>query len=251
MYEYGEEGPYAYIAMEYVEGRNLRECFEERIPFGVAQVVSIMTQLLEALQYAHERGVWHRDINPANILLMRDGRIKVTDFGIARIGTSLLTQVGAIMGTPGFIAPEVYLGDRFDARVDLFAAGVVLYQLLAGTPPFTGTADKIMFKACYETPLPASVAGRLPALQAFDAVVMRALARRPEDRFASAAEFLAALREVQVPVGGQGDVDATIIQTPSRLARAPRAGSKEPTQDTHNEACARPTVAEGRSSYES
>jgi len=126
VYEYGEEGAFAYIAMEYIEGRSLRECFEQKAAFSVAQVVNILAQLLDALQYAHERGVWHRDIKPANILIMSNGQVKVTDFGIARIESSMLTQVGAIMGTPGFIAPEMYLGDVFDNRIDVFAAGVVI-----------------------------------------------------------------------------------------------------------------------------
>jgi eukaryotic-like serine/threonine-protein kinase len=212
VYEYGEEDAYAYIAMEFIEGRSLRECFEQKMPFSIGQVVSILSQLLEALQYAHDRGVWHRDIKPANILVMTDGRVKVTDFGIARIESSMLTQVGAIMGTPGFIAPEMYLGDTFDSRVDLFAAGVVLYQLLAGTPPFLGTAEKVMFKVCYETPVPPSVAGRLPSLQAFDAVVMQALARKPDDRFTSAIQFRAALLEAQAHIGNSGNSDETIIQ---------------------------------------
>ena len=225
VYEYGEEEAYAYIAMEYIEGRSLRECFEQKVPFTVAQIVNMLSQLLEALQYAHDRGVWHRDIKPANILLMSNGQVKVTDFGIARIESSMLTQVGAIMGTPGFIAPEMYLGDTFDNRVDLFAAGVVLYQLLAGAPPFLGTAEKVMFKVCYETPLPPSVAGRLPSLQSFDPVVMKALARRPEDRFTSASEFLAALLEAQTHAGGPGSSDETIIQP--RLA-VPATG-RDPT----------------------
>jgi eukaryotic-like serine/threonine-protein kinase len=202
IYEYGEQDAFSFIAMEYVEGRSLRECFDQKVAFSIAQVVNIVSQLLEALQYAHDRGVWHRDIKPANILVMESGRVKVTDFGIARIESSMLTQVGAIMGTPGFIAPEMYLGNVFDSRVDVFAAGVVLYQLLSGTLPFVGSAEKVMFKVCYETPLPPSVAGRLPSLQPFDAVVMQALARRPEDRFASAAQFLGALRQAQISAGG-------------------------------------------------
>jgi serine/threonine protein kinase len=220
VYEYGEEGAFAYIAMEYVEGRSLRECFEQKAAFSVAQVVNILAQLLDALQYAHERGVWHRDIKPANILIMSNGQVKVTDFGIARIESSMLTQVGAIMGTPGFIAPEMYLCDAFDSRIDVFAAGVVLYQLLAGAPPFVGTAEKVMFKVCYETPLPPSVAGRLPSLQPFDAVVLKALAKRPEDRFATAAHFLAALRQAQEHVGGPGS-DETIIQPRPSIPGAP------------------------------
>jgi len=229
VYEYGEEDAYAYIAMEYIEGRSLRECFEQKMPFSIGQVVGILSQLLEALQYAHDRGVWHRDIKPANILVMTDGRVKVTDFGIARIESSMLTQIGAIMGTPGFIAPEMYLGDTFDSRVDLFAAGVVLYQLLAGTPPFLGTAEKVMFKVCYETPVPPSVAGRLPSLQAFDSVVMRALARKPDDRFTSATQFRAALLEAQAHIGNSGSSDETIIQPrPETVVVAREATSRPP-----------------------
>src|ERR1700688_1547935 len=232
VYEYGEEGAFAYIAMEYIEGRSLRECFEQKAPFSVAQVVSILSQLLEALQYAHDRGVWHRDIKPANILIMSNGQVKVTDFGIARIESSMLTQVGAIMGTPGFIAPEMYLSDAFDNRIDVFAAGVVLYQLLAGAPPFVGTAEKVMFKVCYETPLPPSVAGRVPSLQPFDAVVLKALAKRPDDRFASAAQFLAALRQAHEHVGGPSS-DETIIQPrPTIPSAAKEPVSQPPTTNT-------------------
>ena len=233
VYEYGEEDAYAYIAMEFIEGRSLRECFEQKIPFSVGQVVSILSQLLEALQYAHDRGVWHRDIKPANVLLMTDGRVKVTDFGIARIESSMLTQVGAIMGTPGFIAPEMYLGDTFDSRVDVFAAGVVLYQLLAGTPPYRGTAEKVMFKVCYETPVPPSVAGRLPALQAFDSVVMKALARRPGDRFTSAAQFRAAVLEAQTQTGNSGNCDETIIQPRPETPGPGRESTSRPPPSTN------------------
>jgi serine/threonine-protein kinase len=220
VYEYGEQDAFAFIAMEYIEGRSLRECFEQRERFSIGQVVGLVSQLLAALQYAHERGVWHRDIKPANILIAASGQVKVTDFGIARVDSSMLTQVGAIMGTPGFIAPEMYLGDTFDHRVDLFAAGVVLYQLLAGSAPFTGSAEKVMFKVCYEIPLPPSVAGRMVSLQPFDSVVMRALARDPEERFASAAQFLAALLEAQADSGRTGS-DETIIEPRSLPASAP------------------------------
>jgi len=232
VYEYGEDGAYAYIAMEYVEGRSLRECFEQRVAFSVTQVVDVVSQLLDALQYAHERGVWHRDIKPANILIQGDGRVKVTDFGIARIESSMLTQVGAIMGTPGFIAPEMYLGDTFDSRIDVFAAGVVLYQLLAGAPPFTGTAEKVMFKVCYETPVPPSVAGRLATLQPFDGVVMRALARDPGERFTTAAQFLQALKEAHAGFSGPASSDETIIRPRVSSSAASRPSTKDPASQS-------------------
>jgi serine/threonine-protein kinase len=208
-YEYGEADGYTYIVMEYVEGHSLRDCFESQVRFNPEQAINIISQLLKALQYAHEHGVWHRDVKPANILLVTDGLIKVTDFGIARVESLNLAQTDSIMGTPGFIAPEMYLGEAFDQRIDLFAAGVVFYQLLTGVAPFVGTPEKIMFKVCYETPLPASVVTRQGSLRPFDAVLEKALARRPEDRFSSAADFLEALSLAQA--GGPVGTDATVI----------------------------------------
>ncbi|SPE25138.1 Serine/threonine protein kinase [Burkholderiales bacterium] len=214
VYEYGEEDEYAYIAMEYVEGSSLKQYFEQKIRFGIADVISIMSQLLEALLYAHERGVWHRDIKPANILIMSNGRVKVTDFGIARIESSTLTQIGAIMGTPGYIAPELYLSQECDCRIDVFAAGVVLYQLLTKVPPYGGTAENVMFKVCYETPVPPSVAAGDPYLERFDAIVLRALAKSPDDRFASAAHFREALMQAHAHPVSPTVSEETIICNP-------------------------------------
>ena len=203
VYDYGEEAGYAYIAMEYVEGRSLRDCFEpggpmgqRKVAFSIGRSVDIMSQLLEALQYAHERGVWHRDIKPANILISRSGRVKIADFGIARTALPTSDLAEDVMGTPGYIAPETYSSDSFDNRVDVFAAGAVLYQLFAGAPAFVGTAQQIMLQACYEKPLPPSMATGLPALRQYDATVLRALAKGPEERYSSAAEFREALIKV-------------------------------------------------------
>jgi serine/threonine protein kinase len=200
VYDYGEEAGYAYIAMEYVEGRSLRDCFEpggpmgqRKVAFSIGDSVDIMSQLLEALQYAHEHGVWHRDIKPANVLISHSGQIKVADFGIARTEPSTSDGSEDVMGTPGYIAPETYLSDTFDNRVDVFAAGAVLYQLFAGVPAFVGTAEQIMLQTCYEKPLPPSMASGLPALRQYDAIVLRALAKRPKERHSSAAEFREAL----------------------------------------------------------
>ena len=225
-YEYGEADGYAYIAMEYVEGHSLRDCFDSQVRFNTDQAINIISQLLKALQYAHQHGVWHRDVKPSNILLVTDGLIKITDFGIARVESLNMAQTDSIMGTPGFIAPEMYLGEKFDQRVDLFAAGVVFYHLLAGVAPFVGTPEKIMFKCCYETPLPVSVVARQGSLRPFDAVVEKALARRPEERFANAAEFLEALSLAQV--GGPISADQTVI-VPRRPTQpvGPAAGVNE------------------------
>jgi serine/threonine protein kinase len=193
VYGYGEEAGYAYIAMEYVQGRSLRDCFERKVAFSIGESVDIMSQLLEALQYAHEHGVWHRDIKPANVLISRCGQIKVADFGIARTEPLASDVSEDVMGTPGYVAPETYLSDTFDHRVDVFAAGAVLYQLFTGVPAFVGTAEQIMLQACYAKPLPPSMACGLPALRQYDALVLRALAKRPGERYRSAAEFREAL----------------------------------------------------------
>ncbi len=197
VYEYGEEGDWAYIAMEYVAGRTLQQCFDDGVAFSTARTVAIASQLLEALQYAHDHGVWHRDIKPANVLLTSTDRVKVTDFGIAQMTARAGGQPDPIMGTPGYVAPETYTTDTFDSRVDVFAAGAVVYQMLTGVPAYSGTPDKIMFKVCSETPTAPSRAANAPALGPFDAVLLRALARNPDERFATAAQFRAALVEAQ------------------------------------------------------
>jgi serine/threonine protein kinase len=207
VYDYAEDAGHAYIAMEYVDGPSLRDCFEparpmgqpagpmgqRKVAFSIGDSVNILSELLEALQYAHEHGVWHRDIKPANVLICRSGRVKVADFGIARTKLSMSEVADDVMGTPGYIAPETYSSDTFDNRVDVFAAGAVLYQLFAGVPAFVGTAQQIMLQTCYEKPLPPSMTSGLPALRQYDATVLRALAKRPEERYSSAAEFREAL----------------------------------------------------------
>jgi eukaryotic-like serine/threonine-protein kinase len=187
----------AYLSMEYVDAPSLQARLDEGAIFSLPRVVDILVQLLEALQHAHECGVWHRDVKPSNLLLTHDGRVKLADFGIAQIGAPAVSPMEVIMGTPGYIAPETYLSETFDQRVDVFAAGAVLYLLLAGAPPFSGTPHEIMLKVCGEVPAPPSVAGSSRRVQPFDAIVMRALARDRVDRYASAAQFRIALLEAR------------------------------------------------------
>jgi serine/threonine-protein kinase len=181
--------------MEFIEGQSLQQMFDGQRLLGVARAIDVMSQLLEALQYAHDRGVWHRDIKPANVMITPAGQVKVLDFGIAQASMAQGPEVEPIMGTPGYVAPETYLSDGFDARVDVFAAGAVLYQLLAGVPAFMGRADEVMFKVCNETPPAPSIAALTQSLQRFDPVVLKALARNPDDRFHSASSFRSALLE--------------------------------------------------------
>ena len=128
VYDFGDEADVAYIAMEFVEGSSLSRYIAANTRFGDDDVLSIMGQLLDALDHAHDNGVWHRDIKPANLLLTNAGRLKVADFGIARIESIALTMVTSIVGTPGYMAPEQFIGKGVDRRADLYAAGVLLYQ---------------------------------------------------------------------------------------------------------------------------
>ena len=203
VYEYGEEEDNGYIVMEYVEGLSLQEHFEQHASFSIARAVNIVSQLLDALQYAHERGIWHRDIKPANLILTSNDQLKVADFGIARL-ESPSCQAATTLGTPGYIAPETYLTDSFDHRVDVFAAGAVLYQLLVDVPPFVGSAQTIMLAVCHDTPIAPSVAGMSNDLRPFDPVVLKALARCPQDRFSSASQFKTALLQAQQPTRSRG-----------------------------------------------
>ena len=155
-----------------------------------------MGEILDALDYSHRQGVVHRDIKPANIILLASGAAKVADFGIARLETSTLTQAGSVLGTPSYMSPEQFMGQTVDGRSDIFSAGVVLYQFLTGERPFTGAFTTIMHKVLKENPpLPSELNVQVP--MAFDAVVRKALAKRPDDRYQSAAEFRQAILAVQ------------------------------------------------------
>jgi serine/threonine-protein kinase len=213
VYEYGEDPDHAFIAMEYVEGNSLREYLASGASFDEHDSISIMAQLLEALQFAHDHAVWHRDIKPANILVMSNGRVKLTDFGIARIEASERTKTNIIMGTPGYIAPEMYLGGVIDHRVDIFSAGVLFYNLLSGQAPFRGRAEAVMHDVCYHDPPPPSTIDPHRCWPQYDAVVARALQKSPSERFQSAAAFRAAIVAQYAQPLNSTLSDATIAST--------------------------------------
>jgi serine/threonine-protein kinase len=234
VYEYGEDAGLAYIAMEFIQGNSLREYFARGTRFGEADAVSTMTQLLEALSYAHEQGVWHRDIKPANLIVMRNGRLKVADFGIARIDSLSLTQTGVVMGTPGYMAPEQYTGGAVDWRADLFSAGVVLYELLTGVKPFAGTVESAAYKVCHENPPPPSQVRADPAVRAaYDAVIARAIAKKPVQRFESANTFRWALLDAHAAPVSATLSEETIINEAARPMKIeptnPGSASNPPT----------------------
>jgi len=194
IYEYGEDDSVAYIAMEYVEGIGLRECLNRGMRFDLQQVAAMMTQLLQALEFAHAQGVVHRDIKPANLILTSAGALKIADFGIARIDATTLTMTGMVMGTPTYMAPEQCRGLPSDHRADLFSAGVVLYELLTGVRPFVGSMESVAYKICHEPARRASEICPFALPPAIDALLDRALAKDAGDRFPDARAFALALR---------------------------------------------------------
>jgi len=195
IYDAGEEHDLAYMAMEYLKGRTLAEyCVKEKL-LAPAEVLRIAAEIADALAYAHDNNVIHRDIKPANIMLVEDGKVKVTDFGIARVMSSSHTQTGTILGTPSYMSPEQVSGKKVDGRSDQFSLGVVCYELLTGAKPFTGdNIGALMFnisKADY-VPLNDKVK-RLP--KCVYEIVGKLLSKGVTGRYKSACEVAQAFRD--------------------------------------------------------
>jgi serine/threonine-protein kinase len=214
VYEYGEENDFAWIAMEYVPGKPLTAYLEEGLRTEVQRVRDIVGQLLEALAYSHAQGVVHRDIKPGNLLVTPEGQIKVTDFGIARIEASNLTQRGDMLGTPSYMSPEQYMGEATDGRSDIFSAGVILYELLTGERPFRGdSSGQIMQKILHDTPAnPSDLNPLVPP--AADWLLGKALAKDAHDRFQSAREFQSALYQAIPDAPQDAAADTGAVQAP-------------------------------------
>jgi serine/threonine-protein kinase len=240
IFDRGEWNGTYYIAMEYVAGRTLKTVVRERGALDPAAAIDIVTQILQAARFAHKRGVIHRDLKPHNVILDEEGRVRVTDFGIARAGASEMTLTGSIMGTAQYLSPEQAQGHAVSARSDLYAVGIILYELLTGAVPFDGeTAVAIAFKQVSAEPrAPSESQPGVPA--PLDAVVLRALAKDPALRFADAEEFIAALQQARrgLPVGAGTVIagaasgaalaaDGPYVATPATVPRA-RAPLPEP-----------------------
>jgi eukaryotic-like serine/threonine-protein kinase len=194
IYDRGEWNGTYYIAMEYIEGRTLKDVIRERGPAPPEAAVDIVLQILRAARFAHQRGVVHRDIKPHNVLIDDEGRVKVTDFGIARAGASDMTETGLIMGTSQYLSPEQAQGKPVDARSDLYSIGIVLYEMLTGRVPFDAESPvAVALKQVSERPVPPrELNPEIPA--ALESVVLRAMEKSPARRFADADEFIAALQ---------------------------------------------------------
>ncbi|WP_116201966.1 Stk1 family PASTA domain-containing Ser/Thr kinase [Amycolatopsis circi] len=196
VYDTGEAntdvGPLPYIVMEYVEGRTLRDIVKTEGPLSQKRAMEVMADVCAALDFSHRHGIVHRDVKPANVMITKNGAVKVMDFGIARAmhdGQSAMTQTAAVIGTAQYLSPEQARGESVDARSDVYAAGCVLYELITGEPPFTGDSPvAVAYQHVREDPNPPSSVN--PAVSPeLDAVVLKALAKGPANRYQSAAEM--------------------------------------------------------------
>ncbi len=213
VHEYGEDLNFAYIVMEYVEGVELRKMMRERGRFDLSDSLEVMRQLLIALEYSHQHGVVHRDIKPANVMVLQGLKIKVMDFGIARIQSSSMTQVGTVLGTPTHMAPEQLMGDTADGRTDLWAAGVIFYELLTGRSPFAADSPAaVMHRVMQGDPMPPSrLSLHVPPV--LDQVLSKALTKGADLRYQSAAEFAQALAQASVAMSSDPTIAFTVAGT--------------------------------------
>jgi len=212
----------SFIAMEYIEGRSLREFLRTGHGFAYSEVARIAAALAAALDYAHTKGVVHRDIKPANILFTPQGMVKITDFGVARLESSNLTATGQFIGTPNYMSPEQVAGGVVDGRSDLFSLGVVLFELLTGQRPFPGhTLTEVAYKIVHEPArIPSQVRPGLPP--AFNPIVLKLLEKDPDRRYARGSDVARALEALRrVLAGVTGDVSQ--FTPPAAQPSAPAA----------------------------
>ena len=202
IYDVGEEADLAFFAMELLEGDDLSHYCRPKKRLPVVQVINIILQAATALDYAHRQGVIHRDIKPANMILLPEGQIKVTDFGIARITTSSQTETGIILGTPSYMSPEQVAGKKVDGRSDLFSLGVVMYELLSGEKPFQGESmTALMYNISTSNYRPlAKTCPKLPAscYKIVDKLLQKNLTRRFKTAAILQRELLALQKKLGV-----------------------------------------------------
>lgn len=190
IYDVGKTDDIAYIAMEFLQGRELRDILNDGKRMPVEQVINVVAQVAQGLAYAHEYGIVHRDVKPSNIMIVRDGHVKITDFGIARMASAAVrTQTGMVLGSPKYMSPEQVVGQMTDQRSDIFSLGVMLYEMLTGVAPFSGeNINAIMYQTLNSVPPPPStLSPNVPEMLNF--IVAKALAKKLEHRYQDAKEF--------------------------------------------------------------
>jgi len=243
VHEYGEYENIAYLVMPYISGGTLRDEMERECPMPLAKVVNYLDQLAAALDFAHAHGVIHRDIKPANILVTAGGRLLLTDFGLVKIITegqtpqARLTGEGAPVGTPDYMAPEQVIGEDVDGRSDLYSIGIILYQMITGTTPFQGETPMQIASQHLQVPPPSPQMLRPDLPIAAEQVILRALAKRPADRYARvqdlAKAFRMALLGTGIPLGAGASAalngaTAARLLTPQAALNAARQSATAP-----------------------
>jgi predicted Ser/Thr protein kinase len=221
IYDVGRVNDVVFMAMEFIEGVELRSMFAEGRPLPVTQAISIAAQVAEGLGYAHDHGIVHRDIKPANIMVVQNGPVKITDFGIARMRASShdLTQTGMMLGSPKYMSPEQVIGKRADHRSDIFSLGVILYEMLCGATPFNGeNVTALMYQIVnFAPPAPSTVNSAVPEL--LDYIVAKMLAKPIDERYQGGHEVARDLRQCEQQLG----VNVGTTQ-PGRPAGIPAGG---------------------------
>ncbi|RLB13587.1 MAG: hypothetical protein DRG63_09985 [Deltaproteobacteria bacterium] len=189
IYDVGEDKDLTYMAMEYLEGKDLEYYCQKDNLLPLIKVLKIVYKIAESLEYAHQNNVIHRDIKPANIMVLKNGEVKVTDFGIAKAVSMSRTKTGVILGTPNYMSPEQIMGHEVDARSDIFSLGVLFFQLLTGELPFNGENLSSLLYQITQTRHPSVRKLRPNIPKACEQIIDKALAKRPEDRFKSAKDI--------------------------------------------------------------
>ncbi|HCF84914.1 MAG TPA: hypothetical protein DEV72_06915 [Ktedonobacter sp.] len=232
VHEYGEREGLAYLVVPYISGGTLRDVMDREGQLSLPKTLNYLEQMAEALDFAHERGVIHRDIKPANILMTTEGRLLLTDFGLVKIITDgpnpqvRLTGAGAPVGTPDYMAPEQVVGNMVDGRSDLYSLGVILYQMITGATPFQGETPMQIAAQQWQSPPPSPRLLRPDLSDASEQVLLRAMAKRPDDRYATGHDFTEAFRQALnasgVLLGNAPSSTLSISSSTSARLLAPR-----------------------------
>ena len=227
-YDTGEDDGVAYIVMELVDGKTVRRLLDSEGALPIPRTVDLAVQIADALQHAHQQGLVHRDVKPGNVLIAHHDRVKVTDFGIAKVaGNDDLTKTGTVIGTARYLAPEQVNGGEIDARTDVYALGLVVYEMMCGSPPFAAETDMATAVARLTNDPPSMRVYRPEISPELDAVIVRALAREPDQRFASAADFRRALAGApRAAVSGAPPVPSPRLTLPAATAPPTEAGTR-------------------------